>query len=120
MREEEDDMKVRSGVQHQVTQQGKQSCHKEISEDKLDQIMEEINNLKQQMAYQRQPWRDRRRFDKKGSQQNQQPQKQSPSTAEPDTTLRRSRKTRRRLRRGADREQTPTKPQLISCVLIDL
>ena len=85
VREEENDMKVRSGVQHQVTQQGKQSCQKEISEDKLDQIMEEINNLKQQMAYQRQPWRDRRRFDKKGPQQNQQPQKQSPSAAEPDT-----------------------------------
>ena len=48
-------MKARSGVQHQLIQQGPQINKKEISEDKLDQIMAEINNLKQQMKNQQQP-----------------------------------------------------------------
>ena len=39
-------MNARSGVQYQLTQQGPQANKKEISEDKLDQIMAEINNLK--------------------------------------------------------------------------
>ena len=85
VREEENDMKARSGVQHQLTQQGPQINKKEISEDKLDQIMAEINNLKQQMKNQQQPWRNNRRwYDNRGPQQHQHPQGQNPSPAEPN------------------------------------
>ena len=43
---EENNKKARSGEQHQPTRQRPQTNNTEISEDKLDQIMAEIDNLK--------------------------------------------------------------------------
>lgn len=65
VREEENDMKIRSGVQHQITRQGQQPERKEENDEKY-KLMAEINSRKQQLRNQQNQQqsfgRNRRRY----------------------------------------------------------
>ena len=109
----EHEMKVSSGVQHQPMRSEEQKKFENKDDDKLNMLLAKLNTLEQQVKQiQRQPrWQYRKRWQENSPapQPNQGvTQKENKPTVVNQLD---SRKTRWRLRRGADRGQAPTTPQ---------